>query len=85
MEDRVMIQVDKEELYNIVCDYGTVESKLNNLLIVLNALRTHYEAEMQNTMEANVSVIIEYLTMIQEDLVSMITRTDKLLLRKVDI
>ena len=85
MEDRVMIQVDKEELYNIVCDYGTVESKLNNLLIVLNALRIHYEAEMQNTMEANVSVIIEYLTMLQEDLVSMITRTDKLLLRKVDI
>ena len=62
MDNKVMITVDEEELFDIMCDYAEIEHKLHYFLIVLNALKDHYDGEMMKDVYANLMVIIGYLT-----------------------
>ena len=80
-ENRLMITVDEEELFDIMCDYAEIEHKLHYFLIVLNALKDHYDGEMKDVY-ANLMVITGYLTAIQTDLKKTMTRTDEFLLGK---
>jgi len=82
MENRLMITVDEEELFDIMCDYAEIEHKLHYFLIVLNALKDHYDGEMMNDVYENLMVIIGYLTAIQMDFKKTMTRTDEFLLKK---
>ena len=82
MENRLMITVDEDEIFDIMCDFGVVEDNLRNFLIVLNALKDHYDAEGMQDLYANTSVIIGYLTLIQTEFAKTITRTDEFLLKQ---
>ena len=82
MENRLMITVDEDELFDIMCDYAGIEHEIDNFLIVLNALKDHYDADDLNPMYANLSVIIGYLEVIQTEFAKTISRTDEFLLKK---
>ena len=81
MEERLMITVDEEKFFDIMCDYSDIALKLDNFLIVLKALKEHYDAEMKNEMYANLSVIVGYLELLQAEFAKTITRTDEFLLK----
>lgn len=76
-----MITLDEEKLFDIMCDYAGISLKLDHFLIVLNALKEHYDAEMKKDMYANLSVIVGYLELLQAEFAKTITRTDEFLLK----
>ena len=82
MDNKVMITIDDDELFDIMCQFGEVEYKLSNFLIVLNTLKDHYDAEGMQDLYANTSVIIGYLTLIQTEFAKTISRTDEFLLKQ---
>lgn len=82
MDNKVMITIDDDELFDIMCQFGEVEYKLSNFLIVLNTLKDHYDAEGMQDLYATTSVIIGYLTLIQTEFAKTITRTDEFLLKQ---
>ena len=82
MANGLMITVDEDELFDLMCTYGAVEDKLRNFLIVLNALKDHYDDGTLNDMYTTLSMIICYLEVIQTEFAKTITRTDEFLLGK---
>ena len=82
MANGLMITVDDDELFDLMCTYGAVEDKLRNFLIVLNALKDHYDDGTLNDMYATLSMIIGYLEVIQTEFAKTITRTDEFLLKQ---
>ena len=81
MNENVKITVDENELFDIMCDFGEVENKLRNFLIVLNALKDHYEEGMLNDMYATLSITTGYLEIILREFAKTISRTDEILLK----
>ena len=85
MENKSMITVDEDELFDIMCTYGAVEDKLRNFLLVLNALKDHYDDGTINDMYATLSMIVGYLELLQTEFAKTITKTDELLIEKNSI
>ena len=82
MANGLMITVDEDELFDLMCTYGAVEDKLRNFLIVLIALKDHYDDGTLNDMYATLSMIIGYLEVIQTEFAKTISRTDEFLLKQ---
>ena len=82
MANGLMITVDEDELFDLMCTYGAVEDKLRNFLLVLNALKDHYDDGTLNDMYASLSMIFGYLEVIQTEFAKTITRTDEFLLKQ---
>lgn len=82
MANGLMITVDEDELFDLMCTYGAVEDKLRNFLLVLNALKDHYDDGTLNDMYATLSMIIGYLEVIQTEFAKTISRTDEFLLKQ---
>ena len=82
MANGLMITVDEDELFDLMCTYGAVEDKLRNFLLVLNALKEHHDDGTLNDMYATLSMIIGYLEVIQTEFAKTISRTDEFLLKQ---
>ena len=76
-----MITVDKEELFDIMCDFTDVEHTMLNLIIVCNVLAEHYNGTEYNELYAFVSLLANHLDMIQKEFRRVINRTDEFLLK----
>lgn len=80
--DKLLITVDKDELFDLMCQYGEIEDKMCKFLIVLNALIYRYEERGYEELHAHLCVIAEYLESLQTEFASTISRTDEFLLKK---
>lgn len=79
--ERLMITVDEEELFGIMCDYTEVEHKVHNLLVVLNVLKDHYNGTTLNELYAIISTITYQVEMIHKEFGKIISHTDDFLLK----
>ena len=75
-----MITVDKEEIFDIMCDFTDVEHTMLNLIIVCNVLAEHYNGTEYNELYAFVSLLTNQVDMIQKELRRVIYRVDEFLL-----
>ena len=75
-----MITVDKEEIFDIMCDFTDVEHTMLNLIIVCNVLAEHYNGTEYNELYAFVSLLTNQVDMIQKELRRVINRVDEFLL-----
>lgn len=75
-----MITVDKEELFDIMCDFTDVEHIMLNLIIVCNVLAEHYNGTEYNELYAFVSLLNNQVDMIQKEFRRVINRVDEFLL-----
>lgn len=80
MENKLMITVDKDELFDIMCDFTDVEHIMLNLIIVCNVLAEHYNGTEYNELYAFVSLLANQVDMIQKDFRRVINRVDEFLL-----
>ena len=80
MENKLMITVDKDELFDIMCDFTDVEHTMLNLIIVCNVLAEHYNGTEYNELYAFVSLLTNQVDMIQKELRRVINRVDEFLL-----
>jgi len=80
MENKLMITVDKDELFDIMCDFTDVEHIMLNLIIVCNVLTEHYNGTEYNELYAFVSLLTNQVDMIQKDFRRVINRVDEFLL-----
>lgn len=80
MENTNMITVDKEELFDIMCDFTDVEHTMLNLIIVCNVLAEHYNGTEYNELYAFVSLLTNQVDMIQKEFRRVINRVDEFLL-----
>lgn len=81
MEDKVLTEVNGEELFDIMCAFAEIEHNVRDFLIVLNALKDHYDIERLKDAYANTNVVIGYLTHLQDEFEKTISRMDEILLR----
>ena len=81
MENRDMIIVDKDELFDIMCDFTDVEHTMLNLIIVCNVLAEHYNGTEYNELYAFVSLLTNQVDMIRKEFRSVINWTDEFLLK----
>ena len=81
MENKVMITVDDDELFDIMCDFTDVEHIMLNLIIVCNVLAEHYNGTQYNELYAFVSLLTNQLDMIQKEFRRVINRVDEFLLK----
>jgi len=81
MENRDMIIVDKDELFDIMCDFTDVEHTMLNLIIVCNVLAEHYNGTEYNELYAFVSLLTNQVDMIRKEFRRVINRTDEFLLK----
>ena len=81
MENKLMITVDKDELFDIMCDFTDVEHIMLNLIIVCNVLAEHYNGTQYNELYAFVSLLTNQLDMIQKEFRRVINRVDEFLLK----
>ena len=79
-ENRLMITVDEDELFDIMCDFTDVEHIMLNLIIVCNVLAEHYNGTEYNELYAFVSLLSNQIDMIQKDFRRVINRVDEFLL-----
>ena len=77
-----MITVDKEEIFDIMCDFTDVEHTMLNLIIVCNVLAEHYNGTEYNELYAFVSLLTYQLDMIQKEFRKVINKTDEFLLKQ---
>ena len=75
-----MITVDKEEIFDIMCDFTDVEHTMLNLIIVCNVLAEHYNGTEYNELYAFVSLLTNQVDMIQKEFRRVINRVDEFLL-----
>ena len=75
-----LITVDKDELFDIMCDFTDVEHTMLNLIIVCNVLAEHYNGTEYNELYAFVSLLTNQVDMIQKELRRVINRVDEFLL-----
>lgn len=75
-----MITVDKEELFDIMCDFTDVEHTMLNLIIVCEVLAEHYNGTEYNELYAFVSLLTYQLDMIQKEFRKVINKVDEFLL-----
>jgi hypothetical protein len=75
-----MITVDKDELFDIMCDFTDVEHIMLNLIIVCNVLAEHYNGTEFNELYAFVSLLTNQVDMIQKEFRRVINRVDEFLL-----
>lgn len=75
-----MITVDKEELFDIMCDFTDVEHIMLNLIIVCNVLAEHYNGTEYNELYAFVSLLTNQVDMTQKEFRKVINRVDEFLL-----
>ena len=75
-----MVTVDREELFDIMCDFTDVEHTMLNLIIVCNVLAEHYNGTEYNELYAFVSLLTNQVDMIQKELRRGINRVDEFLL-----
>ena len=75
-----MITVDKEELFDIMCDFTDVEHTMLNLIIVCKILAEHYNGTEYNELYAFVSLLTNQVDMIQKEFRKVINRVDEFLL-----
>lgn len=75
-----LITVDKDELFDIMCDFTDVEHIMLNLIIVCNVLAEHYNGTEYNELYAFVSLLTNQVDMIQKELRRVINRVDEFLL-----
>ena len=80
MENKLMITVDKDELFDIMCDFTDVEHIMLNLIIVCNVLAEHYNGTQYNELYAFVSLLTNQLDMIQKEFRRVINSVDGFLL-----
>jgi len=80
MENRLMMTVDEDELFDIMCDFTDVEHIMLNLIIVCNVLAEHYNGTEYNELYAFVSLLTYQLDMIQKEFRKVINKTDEFLL-----
>ena len=80
MENKLMITVDKDELFDIMCDFTDVEHIMLNLIIVCNVLAEHYNGTEYNELYAFVSLLTNQVDMIQKEFRKVINRVDEFLL-----
>ena len=81
MENKLMITVDKDELFDIMCDFTDVEHIMLNLIIVCNVLTEHYNGTEYNELYAFVSLLTNQVDMIRKEFRRVINRTDEFLLK----
>ena len=81
MEDATMITVNKDELFDIMCDYTDVEHIILNLIIVCEVLAEHYNGTEYNELYAFVSLLTNQVDMIRKEFRRVINRTDEFLLK----
>ena len=75
-----LITVDKDELFDIMCDFTDVEHTMLNLIIVCNVLAEHYNGTEYNELYAFVSLLTNQVDMIQKEFRRVINRVDEFLL-----
>ena len=80
MENKLMITVDKDELFDIMCDFTDVEHIMLNLIIVCNVLAEHYNGTEYNELYAFVSLLTNQVDMIQKGFRQVINRIDEFLI-----
>jgi len=81
MKNKLMITVDKDELFDIMCDFTDVEHIMLNLIIVCNVLAEHYNGTEYNELYAFVSLLTNQVDMIRKEFRRVINRTDEFLLK----
>lgn len=82
MGNKLMITISEDELFDLMCEFGEVEYKLSNFLIVLEALKDHYDEEKKRELYANISMVIGFLTHVQEEFSRVIIKTDEFMLKQ---
>ena len=75
-----LITVDKDELFDIMCDFTDVEHMMLNLIIVCNVLAEHYNGTEYNELYAFMSLLTYQVDMIQKEFRRVINRMDEFLL-----
>lgn len=73
--------IDKDELFDIMCDFMDVEHIMLNLIIVCNVLAEHYNGTEYNELYAFVSLLTSQVDMIRKDFRRVINRVDEFLLK----
>ena len=81
MDNKVMITLDEEKLFDIMCDFTDVEHAMLNLIIVCNVLSEHYNGTEYNELYAFVSLLTSQMDMIRKDFRRVINRVDEFLLK----
>ena len=82
MNEKLMLTVDEEELFDIMCDYTDVEHTVHNLLVVLEVLEDHYREATVKELYAVISLILSQIEIIQKKLREAHDRADRFLLKK---
>ena len=80
MENKNMMIVDADEIFDIMCDFTDVEHTMLNLIIVCEVLAEHYNGVQYNENYAIVSLLTNQLDMIQKEFRRVINRVDEFLL-----
>ena len=75
-----LITVDKDELFDIMCDFTDVEHTMLNLIIVCEVLAEHYNGTEYNELYAFVSLLTNQVDMIQKGFRQVINRIDEFLI-----
>ena len=81
MENRLMTNIDKEELYDIMHEYILVKDKIENLQVVLDIFTNYYDSIQEDEMCAVVGSVKCQLNDIETQLLKSIESTDMFLLK----
>ena len=82
MDNKIMITIDEEILFDVLCDFAETERNLHEFLIIIKGLTDYYEGEGKKEVNANLNVINNYLKMIQDKLKKTLSKADEYFLIK---
>lgn len=80
--NNLTITLNEEELFNLFCEFGALENKLANFLLIIEALQEHYEDGMLNEKYAILTLVKSQLIMMHDEIYSTLKEADTLLLKK---
>lgn len=82
MDEKMMITIDFDKLYDILCDYLEVEDRIHNLLVVMKILEEYYNGTEMVEIYAVVSLLTYQIEMIRQEIRKAHNRVDEFLLKK---
>ena len=78
MEDKSIMTIDKEALEEIFYDLGVIENNMANFLLIVEALRLHFEDEMLNDKYAILCLVKSQLTIFHSEIYKLLGDADEL-------
>ena len=82
MDDKSTITLNKDGLEKILYEFGVLENEMANFLLIIDALREHFEQEMLNDNYAVLSLVKNQLMMFHDKLYKLLGNTDDLMLNR---